>query len=443
MDIIISLRAVRPKAFSSQSSISTDFAYTMERKLLHRRLPLAGAIAWRYMLGERSQILSSTAWAAFCATALGVTAMVVAMALMTGYTEDLQRKLIGLQGEVIASPLVHDGFERDAGTLERAAALPGVARAGRVAYGEGSLSSPELPEGLSVVLRGVDPDYDPTVRKAGASPAAVLEADARGVSGVLLGKELQRRLAVEPGDVLRLVVLDLGGRRPKFRYLSVRFAGAFATGFAEFDASWVIIDRQVLVRARGATGLTVMEFKLDDPLQAEIVAGHIEEALGDDWLVQRWQALNRQLFAALKLQEGLLFLVLGLIVVVSTFNVASTLVILVRERLRDVGVLTSLGLSPRRLWWIFATYGLSLGALGMLAGVLVGGGAAWLITEFELVRFDPEIAAIYFIDSVPFRVEASDLLAIVSFTLAVTLAACALPAIRAARVRPSVALRDE
>ena len=128
---------------------------------------------------------------------------------------------------------------------------------------------------------------------------------------------------------------------------------------------------------------------------------------------------------------------------VSTFNVASTLVILVRERQRDIGVLGSLGLSPRELWWIFAFYGLSLGGLGTLAGVLVGGGAAWLITELELVRFDPEIAAIYFIDSVPFRVELSDVLAIVSFSLAFTLLACSLPAFRAARIRPSVALRDE
>ncbi len=415
----------------------------MRRKLLHRRLPLSWAIAWRYMLGERSQILSSTAWAAFFATALGVTAMVVAMALMTGYTEDLQRKLIGLQGEVIASPLARDGFTRDAVLLERSAGLAGVARAGRVAYGEGSLSSPALPEGVSVVLRGVEPGYDPTARKISSDPAATLGPNAKGVPGVLLGKELQRQLAVEPDDVLRLVVLDLSDRRPRFRYRSVRFAGSFATGFAEFDASWIILDREVLLKARGATGLDVMEFKLEDPKTTEDVAQRIEEALGREWLVQRWQKLNRQLFAALKLQEGLLFLVLGLIVVVSTFNVSSTLVILVRERLRDVGVLASLGLSPRQLWWIFAIYGLSLGTLGMLAGVLVGGGAAWLITEYELVRFDPEIAAIYFIDSVPFRVELADLAAIVAFTLAVTLAACALPAIRAARVRPSVALRNE
>ena len=417
----------------------------MQRTLLHRRVPLAWAVAWRYMLGERSQILSSTAWAAFIATSLGVTAMVVAMALMTGYTEDLQRKLIGLQGEVIASPLAKDAFERDADALERAGALAGIARMGRVAYGQGSISSPAVPDGISVTLRGVDPDNDPTVLRSRAAPgaAAVLAADEGGVPGVLLGKELQRQLAVAPGDVLRLVVLDLGGSRPRFRYRSVRFDGAFSIGFAEFDASWIILDRSILRQARGETGLDVMEFKLADATRTEAVAKRIETTLGSEWLVQRWQKINHQLFAALRLQEGLLFLVLGLIVLVSTFNVSSTLVILVRERLHDVGVLGSLGLGPRELWWIFAVYGLCLGGLGIAAGVLIGGGAAWLITRFELIRFDPEIAAIYFIDSVPFRVELGDVLAIVGFALSVTLVACALPALRAARIRPSLALRDE
>ncbi len=416
----------------------------MARTLLHRRLPLPWAIAWRYMLGERSQILSSTAWAAAIATTLGVTAMVVAMALMTGYTEDLQSKLIGLNGEVNATPLARDGFETDAAALERARRLPGVARTGRVAYGEGSISSTAAPEGVGVALRGVEPGYDATVLRVQAEGGGdVLGPDAAGVPGVLLGRELQRRLAARTGDVLRLVVIDVSGRRPRFRYRSVRCAGSFSTGFAEFDASWILLHRETLNAARGASGVEFMEFKLEDPRDTEAVAGQIEEILGPEWLVQRWQKLNQQLFAALKLQEGLLFLVLGLIVVVSTFNVASTLVILVRERLPDIGVLGSLGLGPRELWWVFTFYGLCLGAVGTLAGVVLGGGAAWLITELELVRFDPEIAAVYFIDSVPFRVELTDVLAIVTFTLAVTLVACAVPAFRAARIRPSVALRDE
>jgi len=420
----------------------------LQRTLLHRRLPLAAVIAWRYMLGQRSQMLSSTALAALVATTLGVTAMVVAMALMTGYTEDLQRKLIGLQGEVVASPLERDGFENRREALAQAAEIPGVARIGRVSYGEGSLSSPAVPEGQSVVLRGVEchearfnlESWD----LCAAGNAGCAEVDEAGIPGVLLGEELARRLAAQKGDVLRLVVLRLGGRRVRFHYRSIRMCGSFSTGFAEFDARWILLDREVLVAAQGGeAGFDVLEFKLADPAATERIAAAIEELLGAEWMVQRWQHLNRDLFAALQLQEALLFLVLGLIVIVSTFNVASTLMILVRERMRDIGLLGALGLTPRRLWWSFATYGLLLGALGTLLGVALGSGVAWVITEFELVRFGPEVAAIYFIDSVPFRVEVTDLAAIVTFALAVTLVACPLPASRAARVRPATALRDE
>ncbi len=419
----------------------TDPRTAASRQLLIWRLPLPWALAWRYLRGRRSQMLQSTALAAWVATTLGVTAMVIAMALMSGYTEDLERKLIGLQGEVIASPLGGRGLDREAGDdprLQEAAALPGVARVGRVVFGEGALSSPAVPEGLSVVLRGVEADDPVVLRNAGD-----LGADGDSVPGVLLGEELARRLEVAADDVLRLVILDVGGPRPRFRYRSIRVTGTFAIGFAEFDARWILIDREVLLAARGTGAFEMVEFKLADASQTEAVAVAIEEALGNEWVVERWQRLNRELFAALELQELLLFVVLGLIVFVSTFNVASTLVILVRERMRDIGVMGSLGLEPRKLWWSFATYGLLLGAAGTLAGVAIGSGAAWVITEFELVRFDPEIAAIYFIDSVPFRVEAADLGAIVAFSLAVTLVACSLPAFRAAHVRPSVALRDE
>lgn len=411
---------------------------TAARPRLGRRAPLVWVLAWRYLRGERSQMLSSTARAALGATALGVTAMVIAMALMTGYTQDLQRKLIGLQAEIVASPLGREGFDLGSEPLRRVQALPGVARVGRVAYGEGSVSSAALPDGVAVTLRGVEPASDPVV----ADPARLAPA-AEGLPTVLLGAELERRLGVAEGEVLRLVVLSFGESQPRFRYRSVRVGGRFASGFAEFDASWVLLDRKVLEALRGEEGFNLLEFKLVDPAATEQIATEIESILGPEYVVSDWKRLNRDLFAALALQERLLFLVLGLIVFVSTFNVASTLVILVRERLRDIGVLGALGLEPAQLWWTFASYGLLLGAAGTLLGVAVGSGISWVLTTFELVSFGPEVAAIYFIDSVPFRVELADLVAIVAFSLAVTLVACALPALRAARLRPADALRYE
>ncbi|MEL7061931.1 MAG: FtsX-like permease family protein, partial [Acidobacteriota bacterium] len=417
------------------------------------RLPLPFLLAWRYLRGERSQVLSSTALAALIAIGLGVTAMVVAMALMTGYTDGLKKRLIGLQGDIIASPLGRGAFEREADALVAAAALPGVEKTGRVAYGEGAITSPTHGETVSVVIRGIDPAAVPPLVDAEGTPrvgtvdlsgggAGLAAGVEDGVPSVLLGVELARRLEAAEGDVLRLVILSLDEDRPRFRYRSVRYVGTFTTGFAEFDARWALVARELVETARGTRGLDVFELSLAPDADSAAVAARLEEVLGPSWLIQRWETLNSELFAALALQESLLFLVLGLIVVVSTFNVASTLVILVRERLSDIGVLGSLGLPARQLWWAFVGYGLGLGALGTMAGLACGSAISWLLTETELIRFDPEVAAIYFIDSVPFRVEARDLMAIATFSLVVTFFACALPALRAARLQPADALRD-
>ena len=407
--------------------------------------PVPWVLAWRYLRGERSRILSTTATAALLATTLGVMAMVIAMALMSGYTDNLKKKLIGLQGDVIASPITRADFAARKADLE-AAAVPGVTRVGRVAYGEGSVSSAYNPEGLSVVLRGIEAGSAPSILPAedgSTIDAGALRRGDDGVAGVFMGRELQRRLGLELGDVARLVVLKLSDGRPSFRFRSVRFQGAFTTGFAEFDSSWILLDRDVLEEARGASGIDILELKLDPEADRDAATAAIQEALGPDWIIQRWESINAGLFAALALQEKMLFLVLGLIVVVSTFNTSSTLIILVRERMNDIGVLGSLGLEPRRLWWVFVVYGLGLGAAGIALGAGLGAGISWLVTTFKLVRFDPEVAEIYFIDSVPFHVEAPDLAAVVIFSLAVTFLACSLPAARAARLEPSDALRDE
>ena len=156
-----------------------------------------------------------------------------------------------------------------------------------------------------------------------------------------------------------------------------------------------------------------------------------------------WKELNRELFAALKLQQLALFLLLGLIVLVSTFNVASTLVVLVRERLRDLGVLAALGLSPARLRSVFLLYGGALGLAGVALGLVLAFAIAWLADRFELIRFGPEIASIYFLRAVPFRLSLESAAAIAAFTLGVTFLSCWFPARRALKIDPAAALRWE
>lgn len=406
---------------------------------LRARWTLPAAIAWRYLRGRRSGLLASTARSALAATALGVAAMVVAMALMTGYREDLQRQLVGGNAAVVAYPLdLAAGLALGEADLVRLRALPGVERVSAVAYAQGTLASEAAPAGVEVTLRGVEAG-EPQLG------GAVLPRSGRDeLEAVVLGEELAARLRARPGEALRLVVLGLEEGRPRFRFQGVRFAGVFATGFSEFDRAWALAERRLVEELAGrgaASGL--YEFQLADPAAAPEAAARIGAALGEEFLVTDWRELNRELFTALRVQQMALFLVLGLIVVVSTFNVASTLMVLVRERMRDLGALQALGLPPASIRRIFLACGAVLGLAGTLVGVAGGWGVSWVLNTFHVIRFDPEVAAIYFISSVPFRVEAADLAAVVVFALAVNLVACVVPAWRAAAVDPSAALRYE
>lgn len=409
--------------------------------------PIPWIVAWRFLRNRRSRLLDGTARAALLATALGVMAMVIAMALMSGYRQDLQAKLLSGNAAVLAYPLSAGQAASDL-SRDRVAALrsiPGVERVGQVAYASGSLSGPagegvgDEPGQVEVTLRGAEPDGG--LLSGTAEQLAVGED---GVPGAVLGAELLRSLEAEEGDVLRLVVLGFTEGRPRFRYATIRVSGTFETGFAEFDRSWVAMERHRLRALTGADGATdLVEIAVENPNDAGRIVETAEEVLAGDYMVTDARELNDPLFAALAMQQRILFLVLGLIVLVSTFNTASTLIVLVRERTRDIGVLATLGVTPRGLRTIFLLYGGLLGAAGTAIGVALGAAISWTMTELELIRFSPEVAAIYFLSSVPFRLEADDLLTIVAFTLTITLLACILPAYLAARVDPAKALRYE
>lgn len=395
-------------------------------------------IAARYLLGGRSRLLTGTARSALGSTGLGVAAMVVSMALMSGYTGTVESRLLQ-GGPLVVTPLGEGAGDlaRADATAERLRRLPGVERVGVTLAGQGALASRANRAGVDVWFRGVLPGAS----SFGAG-AAELASDGSGFDPVVLGRQLRRTLGAVDGDLLRLTaIVGSASGRPRFAYRRLRVAGDFETGFSEYDRNYVVLHRDT-VEALGAVGV-VLEVSTAAGADPSEVQREIENVVGADALVTDWRRGNRDIFAALRLQKWGLFLVLGLIVVVSTFNIASALVVMVRERGRDTAVLAALGLGPRRLRRVFLACGLCLGAAGTGLGLLLGATVSWLITRYELVRFDPGVAEIYFISSVPFDVRALDLLAVAGFSLLVSGAACWWPARLAGALEPARALHWE
>ena len=402
------------------------------------RAKLAWFLAHRYLSGRRSRLLSNTARAALGSTGLGVAAMIVATSLMNGYTDTLLEKMVRA-GAMIVIPLgafdagAEEPHPRPAvvGQLE---ALPGGATVSYSVLGQGTVVSERRPTGLDVQLRGVLPDS--TILAATAEQLEVQN----GQPGVVLGRELADRLGVASGDPVRIVALNSNGGDP-FRFRTARVSGTLATGLSLFDQSYAIMALDIVEDLAGLSG--TYEVALEDHGQLEQALQSARETLGDGYIVRDWRESSPGLFTALALQKWALFLVLGLIVLVSMLNIVSTLIVLVRERTRDIGLLMSLGARPQTVRRCFHICGVLLGAAGTAVGIALGTGLCWLATKLEILRFDSDVAAIYFIDVVPFHVRASDLVAVAALTLLLSLLASWYPAWRSSRIQPAQALRYE
>ena len=374
---------------------------------------------------------------------IGVMALVISMALMTGYRDDLQRKLLGGNAEVfvysIGSPI-----DQPAPLLANILQIPGVAQASPVVFQAGVVTTEENMTGSEVMMKGIEPERwksSPMLAKIiGPAHSFTLPDE---TSGVTLGKHMAARLGVEKGSPLNVTVpMDPAGSFMP-RTASFVVTNVFDTGFYEYDARWMFIDIAEAQRLTGSEGANLVEVKLKPGADIEVIVDEITRRTQGRYAVSDWRDMNRQLFSMLKIQQLVLFIVIGLIVFVSTFNIVSTLIMTVHEKRREIGILTSMGQQARDIRRIFLWYGTMVGFAGTATGIIIGTVVCWVITRYELVSFPPEIAQVYFVSSIPFLTRPADLALVAAFSLAVSFLATVLPAARAARLNPVDALRHE
>lgn len=390
---------------------------------------LAPVLAVRLLRRRGTALLRTSAIAALVAVVLGVAALVVVLALMTGYSEALRRGILAGGGHAVAlfpSPVAPAELARYAAA---AAAIPGVAHTAEASY---------LPALL--YRAGAANAEIVTVKATTLLPpfASKLVAGEGGPLGIALGGGLARRLDVKVGDALTLQVVG-GEHLPTS--LPARVEEVFRTGFAELDERWAV-TRLDAVRARvGGVAANVLEVWLDDPDAAGAKRDAIDRACEGKALVTTWQENNRNLFAALRWQKLSLAVVLSLVLGVGAFEVASALVVLVTEKRRELGVLMALGAEPRLVRSTLLLAGGALGGLGVVLGIVVGLGLVALLDALGVPHFPPDIAAIYMVDRIPLIVRPADLAVVVGLGGVEVLLAALLPAHRAAAREPVEILR--
>jgi lipoprotein-releasing system permease protein len=407
-------------------------------------MDLARAIAWRYLKRPTDALVSAVGFVSVFGLVIGVMALVISMALMTGYRSDLQRKLLAGNAEVFVYS-VGAPISDTSRLLQTVRTTPGVAEAAPVLMQHALVTTEKNTTGTEVMIKGIEPSRarESQLLAKIVGPSGSFSTS-EGESGVTVGKYLATKLGVRPGTSISITVPTENSGTMLPRSASFVVTNVFDTGFYEYDARWLFIDLRDAERLLDMPGsANLVEVKLTPGASLDDVTRAIERRTDRRYAVSDWREMNRQLFSMLKIQQLVLFIVIGLIVFVSTFNIVSTLIMTVHEKRKEIGILASMGAEPRTIRRIFLWYGSMVGFFGTALGVILGIVICWIVTRFQLVSFPPEIAEVYFVSSIPFITRASDLTVISAFSLIVSFLATIVPSMRAARLNPIDALRHE
>jgi lipoprotein-releasing system permease protein len=408
-------------------------------------LPFELHVAFRYLVARRKQaFLSLISVISMLGVAVGVMALLIALALMTGLQGELRDRIVGSAAHVYVQKPGDTGladYESDIAALRQVRHVVGAAP---VIIGQGMISSARN-DGAFVTIKGVLPALEGEVTNVSRSMVSgsleALEAVPEGVDGIVIGRELATKLGAFVGD-------DVGVLTPRGATLSpigmvmrerpLRVVGIFNLGLYEYDEGYGFVHLDVARRLLGRERPDFIELRVDDLFAAQRVADEIADRPGSEYVAQDWSDMNQSLFQALWLEKMAISITIGLIVMVAALNIVASLILLVMEKSRDIAILKTMGSSAASIRWIFMFQGLVIGLVGTTAGAIAGYALIYVLDRYRLIQVPLDV---YQISHVPFTLQPFDFLIVVISAVVICFVATIYPSRQAAKLDPAQALR--
>jgi len=404
-------------------------------------------IAWRYLRAKRkTRFISIITFISVGGVVVGVMALIVVLAVMNGFENEIHSRIMGINAHVILLRYGDEPLADYDRLADEAEALPDVVAAAPFTYNKAVLQGYGGSDGA--VVRGIDLALEAGVTDILDNidpPLSSLATPPGEMPGAIIGDELAKRLRVTVGDTVAIsspfdYVLTVMGPMPAVSRFKIR--SLFSSGMFEYDQSLVYIDLPEAQSLFGlGDGVVGVAIKTVDPYRAPETAQKVVAALGGfPYRANNWIELNRNLFKWMKTEKKVMFWILSLIVLVAAFNIASTLIMVVMEKTRDIGIMKSMGATPRSILRIFVFEGLVIGALGTIAGCASGYVLAVLLDRYQFVTLPGDV---YPIETLPVEMHGIDFILVAAAAMVISFLAAIYPAWSASRLVPVEAIRRE
>jgi len=403
-------------------------------------------IGRRYLKAKQRQaFISMITLLSVAGVAVGVMALIVVIAVMSGFEADLKSRILGVESHVV---LMHQAgpFDDYRKVIDTVQGTAGVEAATPFIYSQVMLRSAHSVSGG--VLRGIDPETAASVIKGIRTEGLKTKDYAQEAAGndpsgpgIILGRELARSLHVLKGDNVYIItpkgMLSPIGHVPSMRRFIVR--GYFETGMYEYDGSMAYVrleDAQKMLRI-GDT-VSGIEARVTDIYAAKDISKRIVEKLGYPFWARDWMQMNHNLFSALKLEKTVMFIILALIILVAAFNIASTLIMMVMEKTKDIAILKAMGATDRSIRKIFVFNGMIIGTIGTFIGTCIGFILCGLLKKYKFIELPGDV---YYLTTLPVKLDILDVIVIASSAVVICFLATLYPANQASKLDPVEAIR--